>query len=220
MTDMRRIIALIAAISLVIPLAGCSLISFRFDPETQAAIDVITVSDFDISYYDDVYMKANDPNYDFEPREPGEKKYCAVGKTGLSPVYQRVEVINAFEPDDADFYTVVSGGIVWRFGENSRGRYETTDKRLFDKNGKIVEMTDELSEVFDSILDLEPHDMFLCQIIKDGGEYFVYNELNVNWFYPCELYHYEKDSKSLEMLVQFDHERIVGVRLPKEELTV
>ena len=77
-------------------------------------------------------------------------------------------------------------------------------------------MTDALSEVFDSILTLEPHEIELCQIFQDGDEYYVYLELNVNLAYPCELYHYDKDSKTLKMIIQFNNERIVGIRLPKQ----
>ena len=210
---MHRIPTLIVAVALLISLAGCSMISFRFDTETQAAVDIITVADFDISYYNDVYIKENDKDFDFEPREPGKKKYYAVGMPDLSFVYHRIEEISAFESDDAEFYTVVSGGIIDTDDKYGNRIYKVVDKSLYDEKGKIIEMTDELSNVFDSILELEPHEMFLCQIIKDGDEYFVYNELNVNWWYPCELYYYNKESHSLIMLCQLDGERIIDIKI-------
>lgn len=208
---MRRFLAFALAAALAFSLTGCMCLSF--DPEAQAVVDVVTVSDFDISYYDDIYYSSNDPDYDFEPRQSGDKKYYAIGNPLRMLNHDCIKEISAFEPDDADFYTVVSGGIIDTDDDYGNRVYKAVDKSLFDEKGSAVEMTGELSDVFDSILSLEPHDMFLCQIIRDGGEYFVYTELNVNWWYPCELYYYDKSSRSLTMLCQFDNERIVGIKI-------
>ena len=73
-------------------------------------------------------------------------------------------------------------------------------------------MTDELNEVFDCIEQIE-HDMLLTQIFCDKGEYFVYAELNVNWWSPCSLYRYDRKSRLLREMCTLDHERIIGIRI-------
>ena len=212
---MKRILFFSILLLLIVSISGCTA--------SKSAIDVVTITDFDIDYYHDKYYGVNgyddgsfpDWHSENESMKFGEKKYYAIVDHGaLNYLLSNTNKIDAFEPDDINIYTVVPGGIIDKH-ENGKDWYEVTDKRLFDENGKVVEMTDELSDVFDSILDLEPHYLFLCQIFQDGDEYYVYLELNVNWFYPCELYHYDKDSKTLNYVIQFDNERIVGIRLPK-----
>jgi hypothetical protein len=51
------------------------------------------------------------------------------------------------------------------------------------------------------------------ELIKDGSEYFVYIELNVNWWSPCTLYYYNQDTSKLVELYTFDDEQVTALKI-------
>ena len=197
---------MILIFALSVSLCGCA-----GDVPSESVVDVVTVTGFDISHYHSKYYANEDPDYYADnTMDYDEIRYYSIERSG---VFYDAKSIEPFVPDDIRIFTVVPGGIICDDSAgNSRGHYRIDDKRLFDENGRVTEMTDALSDVFDSILELEPHLIELCQIFKDSDEYFVYLELNVNWWYPCELYYYDKASGSLKLLFKFDNERIIGIK--------
>lgn len=215
----RFIIIAILVFCIAIYFVGC-LFSGNFDPTTEGVIDIAVVSDFEISYYEWIYhhQKDND-DYPLDEQNPPDGWYSVAAPYGIfgewDPNNLRTKKIEEFTPEDTKIYTFVPGGIAEfdRFG-HAYSHYVADDPQLFDESGNIVPMTEELSDVIDGITKLsDVHALFLCQIFEAEGEYFVYMELNVNWFYPCELYYYDQAEKRLKYLCQLDNERIVGIRI-------
>lgn len=215
----RLIIIAILVFCIAFHFVGC-LLSRDFDPATEGVIDIAVVSDFDVSYYEWIYHHHNNSDDDpLDEQKPPDGWYSVAAPYGVfgewDPNSLRSKKIEEFTPDDTKIYTIVPGGIAEfdRFG-HEYSHYVADDPQLFDESGKIVPTTEELSEVIDGITKLsDVHALFLCQIFEVESEYFVYMELNVNWFYPCELYYYDKAEKRLKYLCQLDNERIVGIRI-------
>ena len=199
---MKRI--LIFALAIAVLLSACS-----FNVDRESVIDVITLkSDYDINYYYDFDDPARNDGID---QQGGETAYYAVSKRS------DINGISAFAGDDITIYTAVSDDYESYIDpERSEVLNRLKKKELFDLNGNSVELTPILSDIMEQIADLE-HDMLLVQIFEDGGAYFVYVELNVNWWSPCRLYYYHQDSKQLKEICTFDRERIIGLRIRDHE---
>lgn len=195
---MKRILLIVLAIAVL--LSACT-----FNADRESVIDVITLKgDYDINYYNDIGDSARNVGID---EQGGETGYYAVSKRS------DIKGISAFTGDDITIYTAVSDAYESYIDpERNEVLNCLKKKELFDLNGNRVEMTPILSDIMEQIADLE-HDMLLVQIFEDGGAYFVYVELNVNWWSPCRLYYYHQDSKQLKEICTFDRERIISLRI-------
>lgn len=62
------------------------------------------------------------------------------------------------------------------------------------------------------------HDIWEFQILEDGGRYFAFIKLNVNWWTPCDLYEYDPETDTLTELKEWDDVNLVGLEVlePKE----
>ena len=112
--------------------------------------------------------------------------------------------IEPFEIDNAEIYS-------YSYFTSYNDDEPVPPSKLSDENGKKVEITPVLDDILDAV-EKEKHNKINMKIFNDNGDYYVYLELNTNWWYPCELYHYDKDSKSLDLIYQFDGEEIVGIK--------
>lgn len=55
------------------------------------------------------------------------------------------------------------------------------------------------------------HDIWEFQIIEDGGRYFAFIKLNVNWWTPCGLYEYAPETGTLTELKEWDDVNLIGL---------
>ena len=112
--------------------------------------------------------------------------------------------IEPFEIDNAEIYS-------YSYFTSYNDDEPVPSSKLSDETGKTVEITPVLDDILDAIENVK-HDKINIKIFNDNNDYYVYLELNTNWWYPCELYHYDKNSKSLDLIYQFDGEEIVGIK--------
>lgn len=173
--------------------------------KNQPIIDVVTVDKGDVlDKYDIDILKG-----DVIKNKSIEKNYYRI-YSSKDPIYNLLDTdvdlksIEPFEIDNAEIYS-------YSYFTSYNDDEPVPPSKLSDENGKTVEITPVLDDILDAIENVK-HDKINMKIFNDNGDYYVYLELNTNWWYPCELYHYDKNSKSLDLIYQFDGEEIVGIK--------
>ena len=173
--------------------------------KNQPIIDVVTVDKGDVlDKYDIDILKSDVIN-----NKSIEKNYYRIYSSD-DPIDNFLDTdvdlksIEPFEIDNAEIYS-------YSYFTSYNDDEPVPPSKLSDENGKTVEITPVLDDILDAIENVK-HDKINMKIFNDNNDYYVYLELNTNWLYPCELYHYDKDSKSLDLIYQFDGEEIVGIK--------
>lgn len=183
---MRKAILMLTILCCMM-LTGCGrLMAYApFDPETQGAVDVIVRDGDALGYY-------------------------AVSGDG------RVQETAAFVGDEIVVYEVDSDCFDTYRAMDTEGRGEfvnrLADVRVWDAQGSPVPRTDVLMDILQAASWLE-HDLLDVRILRAGEAYFLYAELNVNWWTPCTLYWYDPARKGLVELCEFDGRETVGLRV-------
>ncbi|MBQ2954047.1 MAG: hypothetical protein IJE07_10965 [Clostridia bacterium] len=166
-------------------LSGCTAAVLPFDPETQGAVDVIV-------------------------RQGDALQYYAVSGSG------RVQETAAFEGDAITVYEVDSDCFDTYRAIDEDGGSEfvnrLADVSIWDANGDPVPRTQTLMRVLQAASWLE-HDLFTVRILRAGEAYFLYVELNVNWWTPCALFWYDPARNGLVELYEFDSRETIGLRV-------
>ena len=173
--------------------------------KNQPIIDVVTVDKGDVlDKYDIDILKS-----DVIKNKSIEKNYYRI-YSSKDPIDNLLDTdvdlksIEPFEIDNAEIYS-------YSYFTSYNDDELVPPSKLSDETGKTVEITPVLDDILDAIENVK-HDKINMKIFNDNNDYYVYLELNTNWWYPCELYHYDKDSKSLDLIYQFDGEEIVGIK--------
>lgn len=173
--------------------------------KNQPIIDVVTVDKGDVlDKYDIDILKSDVIN-----NKSIEKNYYRIYSSD-DPIDNFLDTdvdlksIEPFEIDNAEIYS-------YSYFTSYNDDEPVPPSKLSDENGKTVEITPVLDDILDAIENVK-HDKINMKIFNDNNDYYVYLELNTNWWYPCELYHYDKNSKSLDLIYQFDEEEIVGIK--------
>lgn len=173
--------------------------------KNQPIIDVVTVDKGDVlDKYDIDILKSDIIN-----NKSIEKNYYRIYSSD-DPIDNFLDTdvdlksIEPFEIDNAEIYS-------YSYFTSYNDDEPVPPSKLSDENGKTVEITPVLDDILDAIENVK-HDKINMKIFNDNNDYYVYLELNTNWWYPCELYHYDKDSKSLDLIYQFDGEEIEKIR--------
>lgn len=173
--------------------------------KNQPIIDVVTVDKGDVlDKYDIDILKSDVIN-----NKSIEKNYYRIYSSD-DPIDNFLDTdvdlksIEPFEIDNAEIYS-------YSYFTSYNDDEPVPPSKLSDENGKTVEITSVLDDILDAIENVK-HDKINMKIFNDNNDYYVYLELNTNWWYPCELYHYDKESKSLDLIYQFDGEEIVGIK--------
>ena len=173
--------------------------------KNQPIIDVVTVDKGDVlDKYDIDILKS-----DVIKNKSIEKNYYRI-YSSKDPIDNFLDTdvdlksIEPFEIDNAEIYS-------YSYFTSYNDDEPVPPSKLSDETGKTVEITPVLDNILDAIENVK-HDKINMKIFNDNNAYYVYLELNTNWWYPCELYHYDKDSKSLDLIYQFDGEEIVGIK--------
>lgn len=173
--------------------------------KNQPIIDVVTVDKGDVlDKYDIDILKSDVIN-----NKSIEKNYYRIYSSD-DPIDNFLDndvdlkSIEPFKIDNAEIYS-------YSYFTSYNDDEPVPPSKLSDENGKTVEITPVLDDILDAIEKVK-HDKINMKIFNDNNDYYVYLELNTNWWYPCELYHYDKDSKSLDLIYQFDGEEIVGIK--------
>ena len=173
--------------------------------KNQPIIDVVTVDKGDVlDKYDIDILKS-----DVIKNKSIEKNYYRIYSSkdpinNLLDTDVDLKTIETFEIDNAEIYS-------YSYFTSYNDDEPVPSSKLSDENGKTAEITPVLDDIIDAVENVK-HDKINMKIFNDNNDYYVYLELNTNWWYPCELYHYDKDSKSLDLIYQFDGEEIVGIK--------
>ena len=70
-----------------------------------------------------------------------------------------------------------------------------------------------IADICGAMAALDDHATMNYKIFLDGETYFLYRELNVNLWIPCELYYYDTVQKKLYLLYTFDDEKVTAIRI-------
>ena len=81
-----------------------------------------------------------------------------------------------------------------------------------DEEGTRLETPPIAQDIFEQVAHLE-HDLFGIKLFALEDEWFVYVELNVNWWLPCDLYYYNATEKKLVELVEFNNKEVQGLHI-------
>lgn len=173
--------------------------------KNQPIIDVVTVDKGDVlDKYDIDILKSDVIN-----NKSIEKNYYRI-YSSKDPIDNFLDTdvdLKSIEPFEIDNAEICSYSYFTSYNDDEL----VPSSKLSDETGKTVEITPVLDDILDAIENVK-HDKINMKIFNDNGDYYVYLELNTNWWYPCELYHYDKESKSLDLIYQFDGEEIVGIK--------
>ena len=77
-------------------------------------------------------------------------------------------------------------------------------KYLLMEDENIVNIIKEISH--------EEHDVYFPKIIKTKNNYYAVVPLNVNWQSPYKFYLYDKSTKSLKLIHNFDGEKVIAIK--------
>ncbi len=162
-----------------------------FDPEKEGIIDVIVNAGLSV----------------LSGRQENETRYYTLASD------RRMRLTDAFEPDVSATYTVPHGCFE-SYTDRSKNKVlnRLNYMALMDADQKQLTVSEKQARVFRRIAELE-HDLFMIRFIETGGQIFVYIELNVNLWDPCDLYWYDPDADSLVLLHEWDNEEVIGLRL-------
>lgn len=192
----RKGLALLLVMAFVLVGPGCSISigETSFDPAAEGLVMVKTRPD----------------PYAVEESPESETRSYAIASRGR---LMRV----AFTPSpETAFYTFPDGRFDW-FGDKSDDPDQTKDYRVLDADGNEVSLPSDVLQPMIREIGKIQHAMLLVQIIRSGDEFFVYLELNVNWWSPCRLYYYRQSDEKLVELYTFDNERIVDLAVLSPE---
>ncbi len=185
------VIVLLVLIALLIKSCTSSENFDDFDPEKEGIVDVL------VNSY---------PSF-LSGREETETRYYTLASD------RRIRLADAFKPDAAKTYTVPRGCFESYIDRDKNKVLNRLDHMaLLDANQYQVPVSEEQAKVFHKIAELE-HDLLEIRFIETGGQIFVYIELNVNLWTPCDLYWYDLDTDSLVLLHEWDMQEVIGLRL-------
>ncbi len=166
----------------------------KFDENTEGIVDVKTVT----SSYDEQKDKYIDTYfyYSFASQE-------------------RIKEIEPFTGDKLKRY-YVNRDCFYEYYDKRTDKYinRIANIAVMDKNENEVKITPEIKSIFKAIEKLKiEHNILYIEIIKDGKDYFVYYELNVNWWLPCNLYYFDKENTKLIKIYTLDREKVSAIRI-------
>lgn len=82
-----------------------------------------------------------------------------------------------------------------------------------DSHGKKIKDSLILDTILNKTLKEVKHCIMDIKILKDGDEYFVVYDLDVNWQHPFIICHYNQQKNKLEYITSFECEEVIGLRL-------
>lgn len=185
----KKIVSLLLCLSLLIfcllDFSGCQ--SLTTNKKTKVVIDIQTRTEY---------------------RDNSQLHYYSLTTDG------EVNNIKAFTADKMEVFTAPAHECFESYfiGYQGKSLNYLNDIILTDEDGHPIEITPIISDIFEETSELE-HEIFTMKIFKQGNEYFVYVELNVNWWAPCSLYYYNQDSSRLIKLHTFDNEEVIGIKI-------
>ncbi|MCD8014947.1 MAG: hypothetical protein LUG99_17590 [Lachnospiraceae bacterium] len=123
----------------------------------------------------------------------------------------KVRKTDEFKPDDsARFYAAdidcFSSNVV-----NGQVKNTLVNTILTEESGDVIEADEAMSSLMQLLADEIDHDIFSAIIIEDKGQYFAWVELNTNWSSPCELYQYNGEENTIEVIGKWDGVDLIGI---------
>lgn len=149
------------------------------------------------------------------------------------PTARVITLKDGAEMADFVYYNVYGNGKVRKTGEfkaDDTARFYTADIDCFssdvvdgkvkntlmnivltDESGDITEADTAMASLMQLLAGEIDHDILSAVIIEDKGQYFVWVELNTNWSSPCELYQYNEEENTIEMIGKWDGVDLIGI---------
>ncbi len=180
----------------IFSLSGCSLFSPHFDTKTRSVLFVKTSHE----EYSDT---ANTVTYSYYAVSPSQDT-------------EPIESVR-FTADEVKRCHAASCFASYIDHAENQVKNRLVKGKITDDHDETVPITPILSSILQKTAELG-HDMITVDIIEDGDEYFVYTELNVNWWSPCCLYYYDQSQDSLRELYTFDNEELVSIEIRNLDL--
>lgn len=196
----RGVLALVLTVTAVPALLGVLLVVFGVFSMVPSAIRSIP---FDVEKHGVVDVIVQDYRDD-----GGEWMYYALSHDG------RAQEVDPFEPDGMTVIEVIPDSLECYIDrEQNKVLNRLAEVQVYDEHGKAVNSTDPLVDAIMRQAAKLEHNLFTIRIMKVGDAAFLYTELNVNWWTPCELYYYDPAADRLIELYTFDGKEVVGLRV-------
>ena len=166
---------------------------------------------------------------------------CALflqGRTGEPPPFDEiteglicVETISVYKDKEKKQYYVLAAGCrsqeteamgmddmqVWHIPLDRHGTDQLEADVLTDDEGNEWPIDGEITEIVNAINRLDDHGTTANDLVIADEEWFVYRELNVNLWSPCELYYYNREEKKMVELYTFNGEVTTGIQVLQRE---
>ncbi len=190
---------------------GLYLIVDNIDSHSKPVIDVVTVNKYEVYDEYDESIVTSDVLNDNGMEKTYYRLYLYDSYIAKILSISDRNIIDSFTPDRTENY--ISDNCFKSYIDDKQNKVlnKLVSKSLLDEKGKSVKITPVLDDILNTVAKKE-HEIMNMKIFNDNDDYYVYLEFNVNWSFPCELYHYDKESKSLDLIYQFDGEEIVGIK--------
>lgn len=161
-----------------------------FDESTEGMIDVVTETAYTHSAVERAYYTLASGN--------------------------RLKLSEPFTPDAMETYEVPDDCFETYMDDQVRSRL--VRMALTNENGQAVEITPELAALFEETERTVEHEIINMNVLRVSEELFVYIELNVNLWTPCDLYYFSPETSKLIRVKRWDNEKVVGIRLRNPSL--
>ena len=115
--------------------------------------------------------------------------------------------VNVFIADNSNFSSRI---------EENKVVNHVIRTNVIDSQGHEIPADDMLQKILQAIAAGIDHDIIEAKIFKDGENYFIAVQLNVNWQSPCDFYRFDAGTERLEYLYTWEDADVQMVSAYKE----
>ena len=143
-----------------------------------------------------------------EDTNDGTIHYDTIGPDGQRQPSQ------PFESDPIEIFTADHGCFEIYHNDEKR----TFSNRLirvavFDENDQPAEVTEPIRHIFELVEQQVDHMILELRILRQGEQYFVTADLNVNFWSPHSIYYFDATADTLIELYTYDATEVTGIRI-------
>ena len=91
----------------------------------------------------------------------------------------------------------------------------TVRDTAFTTGGAQYEADSVMKDIMEAAAKETVHEIIYFEIIREGGNYYVFEKLNVNLWTPCRLFSYDRRSGTLTFLGEWDDVELAGLNQPE-----
>ncbi|MCR5278430.1 MAG: hypothetical protein K6E19_03220 [Lachnospiraceae bacterium] len=134
-------------------------------------------------------------------------EYWSVSETGDESVLSerpsgKKKKISEFEPEITEYV------------DHQESFYFGISTQVKNEKAESLKMEDSLYRACKCARESIDHEIFRVRAFQSGDNWYLFADLNVNWFDPCQLYRYNINTGKLTYLAQWDDAEVLGISVP------